>query len=194
MDHAAVVSRMGPNPHLVAEAADLAPGRALDAGCGNGAEAVWLAERGWHVTAVDIATTALCRARKYAEEAGVANRIDWVEADLTDWTPPEDHFELVTTHYVHPAASHGALFDRLAAWVAPGGTLLVVGHRATDERAVHGHAPPHEATFTAEDSAAGLDRDQWDIAAAEARTRTVTGSDGQEMTLHDAVLRARKRP
>ncbi|WP_433501227.1 class I SAM-dependent methyltransferase [Sphaerimonospora sp. CA-214678] len=90
--HTAVHERP-PNPQLVAEAGDLRPGRALDAGCGEGAEAIWLAARGWHVTAADIASTALRRAREQAEALGDdvmnrigMNRIDWVQADLTAWT------------------------------------------------------------------------------------------------------------
>lgn len=103
--HTAACSRR-PNPQLVTEAGDLAPGTALDAGCGEGADAIWLASRGWRVTAVDIATTALRRARERAETLGadVTSQIDWVQADLTSWTPTEEHFDLVSTHYVHPAA------------------------------------------------------------------------------------------
>lgn len=181
-----------PNPQLVAEVADLPPGTALDAGCGEGADAVWLASRGWRVTAVDIATTALRRAREHADtlDADVACRIDWVPADLTSWTPTR-HFDLVATHYVHPATSREALFDRLAASVAPGGTLLIVGHHPADRHSAS-HTGP-QVHFTAEEVAAGLDPDRWDILVAETRTRTATGHDGSEITLRDVVLRARKR-
>ncbi|MFF8846377.1 class I SAM-dependent methyltransferase [Streptomyces sp. NPDC015127] len=184
-----------PNVQLVTEAGDLAPGTALDAGCGEGADAVWLASRGWRVTAVDIAGTALRRAREHAETLGpaVASRIEWVEADLTSWTPTGDHFDLVSTHYVHPAASRDALFRRLAAAVAPGGTLLVVGHHPSAPQPHVSHAAAPEVHFTAEDVAAGLDPDRWDIAVADARTRSVTAHDGHEITLRDAVLRARRR-
>ena len=86
------VCRRRPNPQLVAEAGDLAPGTALDAGCGEGTDAIWLASRGWQVTAVDIATTALRRAREHADtlDADITSRIDWVPADLTSWTPPRN--------------------------------------------------------------------------------------------------------
>nr|WP_283137043.1 class I SAM-dependent methyltransferase [Rhizohabitans arisaemae] len=186
----------GPNTQLVAEAADLTPGTALDAGCGRGADAVWLASRGWRVTAVDISGTALRHAREHAETLGpeVASRIDWVEADLAEWTPPENRFDLVSTHYVHPATSRAALFARLAAAVAPGGTLLVVGHHPSDPHAGGAHGPAPETCFTAEEVAAGLDPGRWDVAVAEARTRSVLGPHGHETTLHDAVLRSRKRP
>lgn len=176
----AATSGMAPNAQLVAEAGDLPPGTALDAGCGEGADARWLAERGWRVTAVDIAANALRRAQQHTEPLGadLTGRIDWVAADLTHWTPPEDHFDLVSTQYVHPAAGRAALFRRLAAAVAPGGTLLVVGHHPSDPHTTGSHAPVPEVHFTAEEVAADLDPDRWDIVVAEARTRTVDGRDG----------------
>ncbi len=187
--------RSGPNPQLVAEVGDLRPGTALDAGCGEGANAIWLASHGWRVTAVDIASTALRHAREYAETFGddVVSRIDWAEADLTAWTPAEEHFDLVCAHYVHPAASRQIVFRRLAAAVAPGGTLLIVDHHPSHEPALS-HATVPAVHITPAELAAGLDSDRWDIAVAEARTRPATDSDGCENTLHDAVLRARKRP
>lgn len=189
--HAAIHSGR-PNPQLVAEAGDLAPGTALDAGCGEGADTIWLASRGWRVTAVDIATTALRRAREHAETLGadVAGRIDWAQVDLTGWTPAEEHFDLVCAHYVHPATSREALFRRLAASVAPGGTLLIVDHHPSHPQTATAHASAPKVHITAEELAAGLDPDRWDIAVAEARTRTVTDPHGREITLHDAVLRA----
>jgi SAM-dependent methyltransferase len=184
-----------PNPPLVAEAGDLAPGRALDAGCGEGADAIWLASRGWRVTAVDFATAALRRAREHADtlDADVASRIDWVPADLTGWTPPEGRFDLVSTHYVHLAGSREAFFGRLAASVAPGGTLLIVGHHPSDLQTTMPRPPIPELFFTAEEIATGLDPDQWDIAVAEARPRSADDPDGHEVTIHDAVLCARRR-
>lgn len=192
--HASTHGRQ-PNPQLVAEAGALPPGTVLDAGCGEGADAVWLASRGWRVTAVDIATTALRRAREHAETLGaeVAGRIEWVRADLTTWAPVREHFDLVCSHYVHPAGSREALFGRLAASVAPGGTLLVVGHDPSGLRASGSHAPV-TAHLTAEEVAASLDPDRWDIIVAEARTRSVTNHGGHRSTLRDAVLRARRRP
>ncbi len=166
------VCRRRPNPQLVAEAGDLVPGTALDAGCGEGADAIWLASHGWRVTAVDFATTALRRAREHAEtlDAAITSRIDWVPADLTSWTPTEEHFDLVSAHYVHPAAPREALCRRLAASVAPGGTLLIVGHHPSDPHTT-AHASAAEVSFTAEEVASSLDPDRWDIAVAEARSR-----------------------
>lgn len=185
-----------PNPQLVAEAGDLIPGTALDAGCGQGTDAIWLASRGWRVTAVDFATNALRHAREHAETlgAGIMSRIDWVQADLTTWTPPEEHFDLVSTHYVHGVAPRDALFRRLAASVAPGGTLLIVGHHPSELQTTSLHALAPEVYFTAEEVAASLDPDRWDIAVVEARPRSAIDPDGHEITLRDTVLRARKRP
>lgn len=194
--HAADFSRR-PNPHLVTEAGDLVPGTALDAGCGEGADAIWLASRGWRVTAVDFATTALRRAREHAETlgAGITSRIDWLQTDLTKWTPTRKHFDLVSAH-LHPAGPREALFlfRRLAASVAPGGTLLIVSHHPSDPHtAAHASAP--ELSFTAEEVADSLDQGEWEILVADARPpRPASNSEGREVTIHDVVLRARKRP
>ena len=91
-EHGDRVAQRPPNAHLTAEAMNLRPGRALDAGCGHGSDTLWLAARGWQVTAVDFSATALAHARSTAEAVGadVAERIDWVEADLATWTPQRD--------------------------------------------------------------------------------------------------------
>ncbi|BCL18016.1 class I SAM-dependent methyltransferase [Micromonospora sagamiensis] len=182
-----------PTVHLVTEVGDLAPGTALDAGCGEGTDAVWLASRGWRVTAVDLAATALERAREHAASVGadVADRIDWVRADLTTWTPPGKGFDLVCAHYVHSTAPSGTLLRRLAASVAPDGTLLVVGHHPSDP---HPGQPARaaEAHVTAEEMAASLDAG-WDVLVAGTRTRPAGGPGGHGSTARDAVLRARRR-
>ena len=118
-DRAASMAASQPNPHLVREVGDLAPGTALDAGCGAGAEAIWLATRGWQVTAADIATEALAHAAERAAASGVAGRVQWVEADLSTWEPGA-RYDLVTTHYAHPAMPQLEFYDRIASWVAPG--------------------------------------------------------------------------
>ncbi|TQM30711.1 class I SAM-dependent methyltransferase [Nocardia bhagyanarayanae] len=179
-----------PNPHLTVEAAKLPPGRALDAGCGEGAEAVWLAAHGWRVTAVDFATTALDRARERADIRGpeVADRIDWRTEDLTEWIPPENSFDLVCSHYAHPATGAETLLRRLAPAVATGGTLLIVGHHPSD---AHSAAHASGVHATAEGLAAELDPVRWEILVAENRSRTVTHGSHQ-IELRDAVLVARK--
>jgi len=181
-----------PSPSLVEETAELPPGRALDAGCGGGTDAIWLASRGWRVTAVDVSETALARARETGHAAGavIAERIEWVHADLADWTPGEQRFDLVTSAYVHVPGPADELFRRLASWVAPRGTLLIVGH---DNDGGHGHAHPRDAQVRTEQVTAGLPADQWEIVVAESRTRTATQPGGAaDATLHDAVVRARR--
>jgi SAM-dependent methyltransferase len=184
-----------PNPHLVGETESLPPGAALDAGCGEGAEAIWLASRGWRVTAVDIAATALRHAWERAEALGddVAGRIDWVAADLATWTPPEAGFDLVCSHYVHVPGSPTALFRRLATAVAPGGTLLIVGHDPSDPHTAQ-HTSAAEAYVTAEQVAATLDPATWEVVVAETRSRSATDHDGREVTLRDVVVLGRRRP
>jgi SAM-dependent methyltransferase len=182
-----------PNPYLVRETGSLVPGTALEAGCGAGAEAIWLASRGWQVTAADIAAGALARAAGRAADSGVSDRVRWVEADLTAWDPGR-RFDLVTTHYAHPAIPQLAFYDRVSAWVAPGGTLLIVGHLHASGATGHGHHPPAEASATLADITAGLDSTKWTVATAAEHIRTVIGPGGQAKPLHDVVVRATRRP
>ena len=185
-----------PNTQLVAEAAGLAPGTALDIGCGEGADAVWLARRGWQVTAVDFAATALQRGAAGAAAAGeeVAARIEWLRADVTRWTPEPAGFDLVSAQFMHlPPEERGVLFARLAAAVRPGGTLLVVGHDFSDV-AAGAHRPPEpERFFTAQEVADCLAAAAWEVVVAEARPRPAAMHEGHDIEVHDAVLRARRR-
>lgn len=180
-----------PNRWLVAEATDLRPGTALDAGSGEGGDSLWLAGRGWQVTAVDFAGTALERGAQAARAAGLADRVSWVRADLRTWTPPGS-YDLVSVQFLHPAPeARAAVLGRLAGAVAPGGTLLVVGHDVTDldgGRHVSGTYPG------AAELAAELDPAGWEIAAADRRQRPATGHEAEHGTvLSDAVLVARRR-
>jgi SAM-dependent methyltransferase len=118
-----------PNVSLVREAADLQPGTALDVGCGEGADAIWLAGRGWRVTGVDISQAALERAAAHAAEAGVADRVEWRRHDLGhDF--PAGTFDLVTVHFLHSPVELPVerVLRSAAGAVAPGGTLLIAGH------------------------------------------------------------------
>lgn len=180
-----------PNPHLVSETRDLRPGTALDAGCGAGTEAIWLAGRGWRVTAVDIAADALARAGERAVELDVDGHIRWVQGDLSTWVA-ETPFDLVTTHYAHPSIPQLDFYDRTASWVAPGGTLLVVGHLHTHDHDQAEH-PPSAASVRADDVVVRLDPAEWEIATATEPQRTATGPGGREVTLHDVVVRAVRR-
>lgn len=183
-----------PNRWLVAEATTLTPGTALDAGSGEGGDALWLAGQGWQVTAVDFARTALERGAEAAARAGLAERVSWVRADLRTWTPPGS-YDLVSVQFLHPAPeSRAEVLGRLAGAVAPGGTLLVVGHHVDDLIGGEHRPHPKEMFFTADELAAQLDPADWEIAAADLRERPATGHEAEHGTvLSDAVLVARRR-
>ncbi len=189
-------SGMPPNPHLIDHARGLPTGTALDAGCGAGAESVWLARQGWRVLGADISAHALEAAARRAEEAGVDDRASWIEADLTTWEP-EGHFDLVLTCYAHPTIPQAEFYRRISGWVAVGGSLLIVGHLPgtdTDDAHGHGHGDTHrpaEATVTAADITAALEESgaPWRIDAATESARTIHAHGGEKV-LRDAVIRA----
>ncbi|MDF2444035.1 MAG: hypothetical protein JWR01_2238, partial [Subtercola sp.] len=118
-----------PNAVLVDEASGLVAGRALDVGCGEGADAIWLAGRGWQVTAVDVSGLALDRARVAADAAGVSGSIDWQQHDFGS-SFPSGEFELVSAQFLHSPVElpRVEILSAAAAAVAPGGRLLIVGH------------------------------------------------------------------
>src|SRR4051812_35220195 len=187
-----------PNAALVAEASDLPPGAALDVGCGEGADAIWLAERGWRVMAVDWASAALQRGADEATSRGddVAGRISWQPVDVTTWTP-EGSYDLVTSAFLHiPRDDRHALFARLADAVAPGGALLVFGHHPS-EREIIPRDRPAELFFSPEEIIEFLEPASWEVLVAEARTRNAHDHDhdhGAHSTqFTDTVVRARRR-
>jgi SAM-dependent methyltransferase len=183
-----------PNPQLVREAEGRRPGHALDAGCGEGADAHWLAGRGWRVTALDISTVALDRGAEHAHQE-IADRITWQHADLTTWVPdPSIRYDLVNAQFLQfPSALRATLFDHLAGSVAAGGSLLVVGHHPSDlDTTMHRHHEP-DMFFTAQQVAASLDPERWDVLVASARPRSAVDPEGREVTISDAVLHARRR-
>lgn len=143
------------NRFLVQEAESLSPGRAIDLGAGEGRNAMWLAARGWRVTAVDFSSIALEKARRLAVERGLT--VEWIGADLRAYTPPVHAFDLVLVIYMHPLPpERGALMRLAAGALAAGGTLLVVGHDRTNlEHGVGGPQDP-ERLFSAEDIVADL--------------------------------------
>ena len=179
-----------PNAILLAEVADLSPGRALDAGCGHGSEAIWLASRGWRVTAVDFSATALDYGRSTAERVGrdVAECIEWVQGDLGTWTPPAGHFDLVSCLYVHVSGSVTEMVAGLGDGVAPGGTLLVVGHRPVDPATGAPTPAAGQVQVSVEEARRALNSTGWRVVTAEERPRAAVGSGV------DAVVRAVRQP
>jgi SAM-dependent methyltransferase len=178
-----------PSSYLTDAVDGLAPGRALDAGCGHGTEALWLAARGWRVTAVDFAATALARGRERAAALGpeIADRIDWIEGDLARWDPEPRSFDLVSSLYVHVSGSVEEMVSRLGTGVAPEGMLLLVGHLPVDP--VTGARTPAagQVQVTVEAAAAALDARKWEMLVLEERPRSTPGTGS------DAVISARRR-
>jgi 2-polyprenyl-3-methyl-5-hydroxy-6-metoxy-1,4-benzoquinol methylase len=187
-EHADKVAQRPPNAHLVGEVANLHPGRALDAGCGHGADALWLAAHGWKVTAVDFSTSALAHGRSMAEAAGVevSERIVWALGDLATWTAPPGHFDLVVSQYVHVAGSVEEMVRRMANGVSVGGTLFMVGHQPIDPATGAATAAAGQVQVSVESTVAALDPRRWELVVAEERPRPVAG------TGVDAVIRARR--
>ena len=179
-----------PNPQLIAEAAALSPGTALDLGCGEGADAIWLASRGWKVTALDVSAVALERAEAHAQERGQTGNITWVQQDLATWVP-EELFDLVTAQFLHSTVMPWQQALQLAAAaVRTGGTLLIVGHHPDGLPTGHNHEP--EKFYTAEQLAQELriEEPEWRLDVVDTRHRSTTGPDGEAAALTDAVLRA----
>ena len=144
-----------PDPTLVDEIGSLRPGRALDLGAGDGRNAIWLASQGWHVTAVDFSGVALDRGRALATARGV--RVEWQLADLLEWSPGVGGFDLVTLFFIHlPPDERRAVYARAAAAVAPGGTLLIVGHDRTNLEVGVGGPQDPAVLFTPGEVAAEL--------------------------------------
>lgn len=148
-----------PNRWVEAELADLPPGRALDLACGEGRNALWLAERGWQVTAVDFSGVALAKGRRVAEAAGDgrADRIDWVEADLLAYQPEPAGYEAVVVAYLQlPADERRVIVPRAAAALAEGGVVLVVAHDSANLTDGVGGPPDPAVLYTADDVSSDL--------------------------------------
>ena len=186
-----------PNPQLVVETGSLSPGSALDVGCGEGADAIWLAGQGWQVTAVDFSAVALQRAAQRAGESApeISGRIEWLQRDLSDWTPAQHSFDLVSAQFFQlPQSQRLPVYAALARAVAPGGTLLIVGHDLSDQEQSVRRPPDKHLYFTAEDLVQGLpDPDGWEIMTSTSRPREAQTADAQPALVHDVVLRARKK-
>jgi SAM-dependent methyltransferase len=175
------------NRFLVEEIGDMAPGAALDVACGAGRNAVWLAERDWRVTAIDFSDVALGLARDLAAERGVD--VEWIEGDVTVWTPPAGAFDLVCVLYLQlPSVERRVALARAAGAVRPGGTLLVVGHDLSNMTEGVGGPSDPDVLFAPETIVAELNG--FAIDKAERVRRPVEGADRGAI---DALVRARRR-
>jgi SAM-dependent methyltransferase len=183
------------NVQLAELVGPMLPGRALDLGCGEGADAMWLAEHGWHVTAVDISQTALERAAADAATRNLADRIDFQRHDLTQ-SFPAGVFDLVSAQFLHSTVpmDRVRLLRRAADSVAPGGILMVVDHGAPPPWASMQDHYHHEFPAAEEVVASlNLSASQWDQVRVAAVERDALGPAGQHAMLIDNVMVLRRR-
>jgi SAM-dependent methyltransferase len=180
------------NRFLVQEVADLPPGRALDLGAGEGRNAIWLAERGWRVTAVDFSGIGLQKARRLAEARGV--EVNWIEADLRSYPPARGAFDLVVLVYIHlPGEERRSVVRRAADAVAAGGTLLVIGHDRSNIKEGYGGPQDPAILFSPDDitdDLAGIE--ELRVVRADRVMRPGMTDDGERAAI-DALVRAERR-
>jgi len=185
------------NAALADVAEQLPVGRALDLGCGEGGDALWLAERGWSVVGIDVSPTALARAEVAAERAGLSDRITWVAEDLDTWSS-DSEFDLVAASFLQSPVplDRGRILRAGAERVAPGGHLLVVAHAEPPPWAGHDHddgRPPMDFPSPESDvELLALAPESWETVVAERRDRRAFAPDGAEVTLRDSVVLVRR--
>lgn len=171
-----------PNPQLVDRVASLQPGTALDVGCGEGADAVWLARQGWDVTALDVSQVALDKAAQHAADAGVD--VTWQQVDLDGWEGEPRTYDLVSAQFMYlPQPALAQLYRALGESVAPGGTLLLVGHHPMDPR--HGDHDFPDVRWTPDEAETWLNPTDWrsiELATVE--------REGHLGTMNDGILQA----
>lgn len=184
-----------PNVAFVREVGSLKPGTALDLGCGEGADAIWLAEQGWQVTAVDLSGVALERAREHATDAGVADRIDFRQHDLAA-SFPAGSWDLISAQFLH---SHGDLpreeiLRAASRAVRPGGVLLIEGHCDFGAYA-HRHQGHGDMRFpTPQEVIADLQlpEGEWQVLVSEAHERSQAGPEGEPTVRTDTTVKIRR--
>lgn len=179
----------------------LTPGSALDLGSGEGADAIWLAQRGWHVTGVDISTVAVQRATAAAADLGLGSpRTSFLVADLDEWHHDQT-YDLVTSSFLHSRGdfNRAGILRAAARRVAPGGHLLIISHASfppwaqahKDPAAEHHHHD--ETTPDSELALLQLDPTTWEVVIAELRSKQAAGPNGETAILDDTVVLVRKR-
>ncbi|MFE3544373.1 methyltransferase domain-containing protein [Nocardia sp. NPDC059177] len=182
-----------PNDRLTEVVSDLSPADALDLGCGDGGDTLWLADRGWHVTAVDISAVAVARLADLTSSRGLGNRVTAVRHDLSK-SFPQSRFDLICAHYLHtPFDLDRADVLRVAAHaLRPGGRLLVVDHGSTAPWSWNQDPDLHYPS--PQDVAAGIDLDPatWLVERADAPRRIATGPQGRTAEVIDHVLLIRR--
>ncbi|GAA2404717.1 hypothetical protein GCM10010420_35400 [Streptomyces glaucosporus] len=184
-----------PNRWVVRETEGLMPGRALDLAAGEGRNALWLAARGWRVTAVDFSAVALEHGRRLAERQPeqIRDRLTWVLADLTGHRPEAGAFDLVLVVHLHlPAGERREVLRRAAAATAPGGVLLVVGHDSANLTEGVGGPQDPGVLFTPGDVLADLAGQGLETVRAEKLRHPVAGTGGGTAHAVDALVRLRR--
>ncbi|MFI6510953.1 class I SAM-dependent methyltransferase [Streptosporangium sp. NPDC050855] len=184
-----------PNAALVREVSGLEPGSALDLGCGEGGDAIWLARQGWRVTAVDISGVALERAARHAAATAgdVADRIDWRRHDLAV-SFPEGTFDLVSAQFLHSPGDmpRERILRAAASAVAAGGVLLIVGHAGPppweEESDAHRSLPTPQQVLDSLELPGG----EWEVLVSEEHPRTQVGPDGRPHVRTDNTLKLRR--
>lgn len=183
-----------PNPRLPGFVVGLTPGHALEIGCGEGSDAVWLAARGWTVEAVDLSQVALDRGRDAAETRGLGGAITWRQADVLAWAPDVASYDFVISHFVHfPWPEQADYLRNLARAVRPGGRLVVVGHDPSDLATGLRRPPTPGLLHTAEAVAGLLQPAEWAFTTCGALPRTARTPEGRIVPIHDATVVATRR-
>ena len=184
-----------PNLQLVSEVQSLRPGLAPRCRLRRGRRCHLAGRTGWRVTGVDLSNVALARAGAHAAQAGpeLADRLTWLHMDLDAFVPEPRHYSLVSAQFVHLASGRReSLHRRLADAVAPGGTLLIVSHDPSDLETTMGRPPAPDVFASPTEIAATFPRDAWEVVVAESRPRLETDPNGDQITVHDAVVRMQR--
>lgn len=188
---AASLTEVRVNPILASTVSDLPPGTALDLGCGQGGDSLWLAQHGWQVTAVDIAEAALHKVNERAAQQRLSDRIRTEQHDLAN-SLPSGTWDLVSAHYLHSLFGFpkARILGDLGEQVNPGGMLLIVDHGSVAPWSWNQGAtiPTPDQTL----AGMNLDPPSWRTPSCEARNRTATGPDGQTAEVTDNVIALRR--